>query len=339
MSKFHVNPATGVASACRATKGGCPFGGDEAHYPSVVAARAAYEASQGQALAAPLTRTASQSNPAAQLAEVEARLGHARGEEVWVRNEIGYAQERVRSAEQEYAEHLARVQNPQTPFDRDQGPALLDQADRALARYKAQEQGLRHRQATLLTEIAAEEAMESMLRTTVTNREAKALLEGKPRTFNADRVAALARSATAANYGSTVVSVEQDGEAVLLRMSSWPRAKEAEKFFKEKGWVTEYTGDAHGGELIRVLDPATSSRIFKNSAELTWVPESQTYVMDASDFGEFPSEGFTFISQRDGSAVRVLPAEEVRDAENEITEWRFRPENSIHGWTVSVFND
>lgn len=40
---FHVNPETGDAGPCKATKGKCPFGGIEVHFTSVEAARAHYE--------------------------------------------------------------------------------------------------------------------------------------------------------------------------------------------------------------------------------------------------------------------------------------------------------
>lgn len=43
MARFHINNA-GNAGLCRATKGGCPFGGDDAHYPSKESAREAFEA-------------------------------------------------------------------------------------------------------------------------------------------------------------------------------------------------------------------------------------------------------------------------------------------------------
>jgi hypothetical protein len=46
MSKYHVNPATGNPGACTAVRGGCPFGDDDAHFTSLVAARSAYELSQ-----------------------------------------------------------------------------------------------------------------------------------------------------------------------------------------------------------------------------------------------------------------------------------------------------
>ena len=42
MAKFHINDS-GDAGLCRATKGGCPFGGDDAHYASLDKAREVYE--------------------------------------------------------------------------------------------------------------------------------------------------------------------------------------------------------------------------------------------------------------------------------------------------------
>lgn len=44
MSKFHLNDK-GEAGQCRATQGGCPFGGEAQHYSSTEKARTAYEAS------------------------------------------------------------------------------------------------------------------------------------------------------------------------------------------------------------------------------------------------------------------------------------------------------
>lgn len=44
MAKYHVNRA-GEAGPCKATKGGCPFGGEDEHYSSPEAARAAFEES------------------------------------------------------------------------------------------------------------------------------------------------------------------------------------------------------------------------------------------------------------------------------------------------------
>ena len=43
MTKFHINPATGDAGSCSATKAKCPFGGEDDHYSSKEAARGAYE--------------------------------------------------------------------------------------------------------------------------------------------------------------------------------------------------------------------------------------------------------------------------------------------------------
>jgi len=45
MAKFHINPKTGEPGSCKATQGGCPFGGDEAHYGSAEDARKAFELS------------------------------------------------------------------------------------------------------------------------------------------------------------------------------------------------------------------------------------------------------------------------------------------------------
>lgn len=42
MAKYHVN-AAGEAGPCKATQGGCPFGGEENHYSTPEEARAAYE--------------------------------------------------------------------------------------------------------------------------------------------------------------------------------------------------------------------------------------------------------------------------------------------------------
>jgi len=43
---FHINPSTGEAGKCSATKGGCPFGSAEDHYSSPEAARNAFEETQ-----------------------------------------------------------------------------------------------------------------------------------------------------------------------------------------------------------------------------------------------------------------------------------------------------
>lgn len=42
-SKFHINPSTGDAGACRARAGRCPFGSEDLHFSSLEAARNAYE--------------------------------------------------------------------------------------------------------------------------------------------------------------------------------------------------------------------------------------------------------------------------------------------------------
>lgn len=45
MSKFHINKKDGTVGPCRANEGNCPFGGDEVHFTSMVAAAAGYEKS------------------------------------------------------------------------------------------------------------------------------------------------------------------------------------------------------------------------------------------------------------------------------------------------------
>ena len=45
--KFHINPENGKISACKALKGGCPFGGDSQHYATKDRAQQAFELSMG----------------------------------------------------------------------------------------------------------------------------------------------------------------------------------------------------------------------------------------------------------------------------------------------------
>jgi hypothetical protein len=44
MARYHINPETGNPNECSAQQGNCPFGSDEAHYPSKVEARIQAEA-------------------------------------------------------------------------------------------------------------------------------------------------------------------------------------------------------------------------------------------------------------------------------------------------------
>jgi len=46
MARFHINPKTGNAGACKATQGKCPFGDESLHYTSAAAAREAFENGQ-----------------------------------------------------------------------------------------------------------------------------------------------------------------------------------------------------------------------------------------------------------------------------------------------------
>ena len=88
MAKYHVNPETGNANVCRARKN-CPFGGDEAHYPTKEAARQAYELSMD----ALQKKVASNSPAAGRLASGGSPRktldGYFRGQEVEVLQEDG----------------------------------------------------------------------------------------------------------------------------------------------------------------------------------------------------------------------------------------------------------
>lgn len=50
MKKFHVNPATGVASECRAQPGNCRFGKTDEHYDSMTDAQRAFEKTMNEPL-------------------------------------------------------------------------------------------------------------------------------------------------------------------------------------------------------------------------------------------------------------------------------------------------
>jgi hypothetical protein len=67
------------------------------------------------------------------------------------------------------------------------------------------------------------------------------------------QAASVARMATAHNSGETVWEQRVDGDAVVLRMSSWPRAREAEAAMLREGWAVDYLpDDGKGHTLIRV---------------------------------------------------------------------------------------
>jgi hypothetical protein len=67
------------------------------------------------------------------------------------------------------------------------------------------------------------------------------------------QAAAVARMATAHNSGETVWEQRTDEAAVILRMSSWPRAREVERAMLREGWSVEYLpDDGNGHTLIKV---------------------------------------------------------------------------------------
>jgi len=57
---------------------------------------------------------------------------------------------------------------------------------------------------------------------------------------------AVAVQATAHNSGETVLETKVEGDMVSLKMSSWPRAKEAEKAFHAAGWQTRFGANDMG---------------------------------------------------------------------------------------------
>lgn len=54
--RYHISPKTGRPNICRATKKGCPLGGEQEHYKSKEEAQAAYEASKKQEEMPPVAR-------------------------------------------------------------------------------------------------------------------------------------------------------------------------------------------------------------------------------------------------------------------------------------------
>ncbi len=65
MAKFHINQKDGNVGVCRAEKGGCPFGGDEVHFTSMVAAAEAFEKSMEAEIAKTLKKAPTVAAPVA----------------------------------------------------------------------------------------------------------------------------------------------------------------------------------------------------------------------------------------------------------------------------------
>lgn len=57
MAKFHINQKDGTVGQCRAEKGGCPFGSEDDHYTSMVAAAKAFEDSMGDQVLSSRSKT------------------------------------------------------------------------------------------------------------------------------------------------------------------------------------------------------------------------------------------------------------------------------------------
>lgn len=74
----------------------------------------------------------------------------------------------------------------------------------------------------------------------------------EPNWLHGVQAVASARYATAHNSGETVLTYKVwDNGTVSLKMSSWPRAKEAERAFHAQGWETKM-GDNDMGQWIHV---------------------------------------------------------------------------------------
>lgn len=243
------------------------------------------------------------------------------GELSWVDSEVVVATERLAAKEASAASSLARIREIHTAGNEPNKIliAALDIAQREHAAAAARLNGLTAQQARLQMESA---------------------VAAPAQTLKAPLVGSLARRATSHNSGETVAQVRALPEgSVELRMSSWPRAKEAEVEFKKAGWVTEYTGDRNGGELIRVHDPANPSVVLRQAKDFMWSPDSSSFVGEASEFGGPLRESFLLVSQKDGSAVRVHLSETERDNEGDYRSWTYRPQDGNQKWDITIFND
>ena len=73
--------------------------------------------------------------------------------------------------------------------------------------------------------------------------------------LHGNQAVSVARMATAHNEGETVLESKiWDNGTVSVKMSSWPRAKEAEKAFHAEGWETKM-GPNEMGQWIHVRSP------------------------------------------------------------------------------------
>lgn len=82
---------------------------------------------------------------------------------------------------------------------------------------------------------------------------AQLLAELERRAFTAANVQRIAEEATAHNYGRTVYEVHQFGEQIDVRMSSYPRCREAERALIAAGFVaeTDYRGPSQDWVVVR----------------------------------------------------------------------------------------
>lgn len=310
MAQYHVNNR-GNPGECHALVGNCPFGSSEEHFDTPAAARTAYEQAQTHDLFKGIVKPASGEK---NLRELEEARDELYGERNTVINAINQIKANIETLEANEAKAEASSSERVSAYEREAGL---------------------HKRFTFIN--SRLEDLDKQI--VIASRDDSYVTRVNIDTFDSQRVMAMAKFATNHNSGNTVIETHEVGDAVFIRMSSWPRAQEAAKKFKEKGWVPEFTGDSRGGELLKVYNPATTSRTFKNAKDFFWHGEEKTFTMEASEFGYLPMEGFSFISQKDGNAVSVIPHREMRDNEDEVTGWEYKPTNPAHNWTITIFND
>jgi hypothetical protein len=87
-----------------------------------------------------------------------------------------------------------------------------------------------------------------------------------------------------------------------------------------------------------------------DSHRFTWAPETRSLVAEHSDFNDTilcdriaGADAFIIRSHRSGRHVTFILEDIERDAEREITGWRFRPINKaaadVEGVSVLIIND
>lgn len=302
MVKYHINPATGNAGACRATRGGCPFGGAEEHHGSPEEARAAFEAAQqtfrGAKVTPRLHTTMAHVEPGNFIHLENGESGqviecYPSGGEVVVEIES-------QSGDGRRFARLSLTLLPTTAVQVERAHATLKQVRMAEGRHPLSRS------------------------------------EGA-----VNRAHQLARDATNWKGGDRVLDARSAGEAAELLVKNSAVAEEVRQACEREGWVTEVVhlqNTEH--KLLRVTDLASTRRCFAFTKNLNWHPESNSFTAEASELRDFSVDDLTLVSQKDGSTVKMEHVATLEDdREYETLAWRFRPVGAPEGsWTLTVFN-